>query len=413
MPQKAAHTVHILEGKATLYKRPTTYFWFVRYKADNKWHRTTTKCEDLDKAKLKAVDIVTDAWFKERHKIPIVSKRFSAVAKLTIKTLNELLDNNVGKVVYKDYIRAIDKYINKFFGAYNIDSIDYILVKKFSDWRVKEFGRIPNASTINTHNAALNRVFDTALERGYITKSQIPQLKNEGLSANKGTDFTKEEYVKLYKFMRTWVKQARKGHDTKLRLLLRDYILVLVNTGIRAGTEAMNLQWKNIAFFEKDEKRYLSLNVIGKTQKYREVIVRHRVARYLQRIQERNAAFRDMAFEDVIKLGSDEYVFRMNNKDMTTAFGRVFKRMLKQANLLVDKRNGIERTLYSCRHTYATMTLTDTKITTYVLAKHMGTSEAMIKAHYEHIEMRGKADEIAGTGNVEDALRKTRAARKG
>ena len=110
MPQKAAHTVHILEGKATLYQRPTTLFWFVRYKADGKWHRTTAKCEDLNEAKLKAVDIVTDAWFKERHKIPIVSKRFSAVAKLTIKTLQDLLDNNVGKVVYKDYIRAIDKY---------------------------------------------------------------------------------------------------------------------------------------------------------------------------------------------------------------------------------------------------------------------------------------------------------------
>jgi len=67
---------------------------------------------------------VTEAWFKERHKIPIVSKRFSAVAKLAIKTLQDLLDNNVGKVVYKDYIRAIHNYINPFFGAYNIDSID-------------------------------------------------------------------------------------------------------------------------------------------------------------------------------------------------------------------------------------------------------------------------------------------------
>jgi hypothetical protein len=59
------------------------------------------------------------------------------------------------------------------------------------------------------------------------------------------------------------------------------------------------------------------------------------------------------------------------------------------------------------------MTLTDTKITTYVLAKHMGTSEAMIKAHYEHIEMRGQASEIAGGGSIEGALRKTREIRKG
>jgi integrase len=101
-------------------------------------------------------------------------------------------------------------------------------------------------------------------------------------------------------------------------------------------------------------------------------------------------------------------VFRINDKDMTTQFGRAFKRLLNATNLLKDKRNDIERTLYSLRHTYATMTLTDTKITTYVLAKHMGTSEAMIKAHYEHIEMRGKAEEIAGGGSIEAALRKSK-----
>jgi len=30
MPQKASHTLHILEGRATLYKRPTTPIWFVK-----------------------------------------------------------------------------------------------------------------------------------------------------------------------------------------------------------------------------------------------------------------------------------------------------------------------------------------------------------------------------------------------
>jgi len=50
MPPKAPYIVHILEGKATLYKRPTTSYWFVRDKADGQWHRSTTKCADLDKA---------------------------------------------------------------------------------------------------------------------------------------------------------------------------------------------------------------------------------------------------------------------------------------------------------------------------------------------------------------------------
>ena len=61
MPQKAPHTVHILEGKATLYQRPTTPQWFVRYKVGGKWLRSTTKKNRLEEAKQAAVDIVTNA----------------------------------------------------------------------------------------------------------------------------------------------------------------------------------------------------------------------------------------------------------------------------------------------------------------------------------------------------------------
>ena len=52
---KINSTVHILEGAATLYQRPTTPIWFVRYKAAGKWIRTTTKEAKLENAKQAAV----------------------------------------------------------------------------------------------------------------------------------------------------------------------------------------------------------------------------------------------------------------------------------------------------------------------------------------------------------------------
>jgi len=81
MPQKAPHTVHILEGKATLYQRPNTPQWFVRYKVGGKWLRSTTKQSKLDDAKQAAVDVVMNAWFREKNNLPIVNKRFKHVAK--------------------------------------------------------------------------------------------------------------------------------------------------------------------------------------------------------------------------------------------------------------------------------------------------------------------------------------------
>lgn len=76
MPQKSDHTVHILEGKATLFRRLNTPHWHVRFKVNGRWLRTSTKAEKLLDAKSKAVDIVTDAWFREKNQLPIVNKRF-------------------------------------------------------------------------------------------------------------------------------------------------------------------------------------------------------------------------------------------------------------------------------------------------------------------------------------------------
>ena len=108
MPQKSDKTVHILEGKATLYKRELTPHWQVRFKVHGRWERMTTKTEDFEKARQVAVKIVTNAWFKEEHGLPIVNKRLKSVANLAIKRMEELMRSGQGKSTYKTYIQAIN-----------------------------------------------------------------------------------------------------------------------------------------------------------------------------------------------------------------------------------------------------------------------------------------------------------------
>jgi integrase len=326
MPQKSDDTVHILEGQATLFQRPTSPVWHVRYKAHGKWERQTTKCEDLSAAKQKATDIVVDARFKEKHSLPIVNKRVKSVAKLTIRRLEALIDSGRGKATYKTYIQAIEKYVIPLLGNHNIDKIDNAVLAKFEKQRIDLMGRTPSASVINNHNSALNQVFDEALERGYMTKFQVPLLRNDGIKTERRPDFTLDEYKLLYKKMRVWEREARKGNETLLRGVLRDYILVLANTGIRAGTEAMNLKWKNISHFEEKGVKYIALHVNGKTGQ-REVIARHSTAYYLNRLRCRTEAWAEGSFEDFLKKRKDEYVFRVDGKDMTGAFGKMFARL--------------------------------------------------------------------------------------
>lgn len=405
MPQKAPHTVHILEGKATLYQRPTSPQWFVRYKVGGKWLRSTTKKNSLEAARQAATDIVMNAWFREKNDLPIVNKRFKHVANLAVKRMEDLLDNGQGKVTYKHYIQAINKYLIKYLGNHNIDKIDYVLLTKLSVWREQQFGKAPSQSAINTHNSALNRVFDEALLRGFITKSQVPHLENKGISSARRDDFTVEEYKQLYQYMRRWVKEAREGNEKAVRNLLRDYVLILANTGIRAGTEAMNLKWQHISIVKQDGNEYLTLHVKGKTKKMRAIQVPHRVAIYLQRIQMRDPELNAMTFYELIDAGIDKYVFRIDGKDMTSNFGKIFKRLLEAAELLVDRRSGKDRTLYCLRHYYATLRITIGQISTKQLAEYMGTSEAMIQEHYGHLDLQRIANKFVGAGTLDKVLK--------
>lgn len=397
MPKKSLNTVHILEGKATLFKRPNTSHWHIRYKAEGKWQRVTTKSESLQEARGIGAELVAEARFRAKNGLPLVSKRFKAVAKLAIQRMEELLAAGQGKATYRTYIQALNGYLIPFLGNHNIDRVDNAVMREFERWRLEQMKRPPAASTLNNHNAALSRVFDEAIARGYMTRIQVPLMRNDGLKTERRPDFTAGEYMQLHRAMRPWVKDARRGNETTLRSTMRDYVLVLANTGIRAGTEGMNLKWRHVSFFQHKGKKYLALHVNGKTGP-REVIARHCVAPYLDRLRKLKSEWAQGTFEEFLRRQVDAYVFRVNDKDMSNTFGKMFARLLVKADLLKDPRSGKERTLYSLRHTYATLMLTLNRLNIYTLAEHMGTSVKMIEDHYGHVQLRKKAHEIAGSG---------------
>jgi integrase len=264
--------------------------------------------------------------------------------------------------------------------------------------------RIPSASVINNHNSALNRIFDEAVERGYMSKIMIPPLRNDGVKTEKRPTITIDEYSVLHRGLRRWVDDGRKGNESHLRQVLRDYILILAHTGIRAGTEAMNLRWRDVSFFTKNGIEYLGMTVNGKTGE-RHVTVRHAAIRYFDRLRKINPDWSDFTFHQFLAKKYDDYVFRVKGKDrkgkvkykdMTTAFGRMFQRYLERRELLLDRSSGKPRTLYSLRHMYAVFALTYNRMSIYTLAEHMGTSVPMIERHYGQILLRDKAAEIAG-----------------
>lgn len=399
MAQLSPNSVQILDGAITLKKRSYSSAWQAHYKIANRWLRNTTKQTDLEKAKKTATDMYLRAKYREEEGLPIVSKRFDAVARIVKQKLQAAIDANEAKVVFNDYITAIDKYLIPFFGSYNVASIDYKLIKKFAEWRDKKLGRVTKASTINTHNSVLNRIFEEGVANGYLNKTQIPLLQNKGVKAERRPNFTLDEYRKLVRFMRKWVSDV-KGKRNKvidMRFLLRDYVLILANTGMRHGTESYGVKWKDLSWHVDNGRRMLMINVKGKVGQ-RELAARYNCRRYFERIYQRTIDLQQYkSLDELIEKGVDEYVFRLADGTKTENLAHAFTRLLKEADLLVDRQTNTNRSLYSLRHTYATFALLYEKIDVFDLEVQMGTSVQMIRKHYAHIKTRQIASRLVGT----------------
>jgi integrase len=86
-------------------------------------------------------------------------------------------------------------------------------------------------------------------------------------------------------------------------------------------------------------------------------------------------------------------LFRFSTGEQPYELNKVFARLMKDADMLADA-NGEHRTLYSLRHTYATMELhAGTDI--HTLARQMGTSVLMLEMFYSKVNATLSAKKLA------------------
>ena len=396
MPKLAAAANTLLDGRIVLSQRSGSSVWQARFKIGSRWVRTSTKQTERRAAERSATDLYLEMKFKEKHQLPIITKRFKAIATLAITSMKNELDGGQGKKVYSDYKIALNKYLIPYFGNHHIDRIDYALLRQFEAWRKLQFGREPKASTIGTHNSAFNRVYDEAIKRGFASERNRPQLQNKGLDGERRPDFMLSEYRRKLPNMRVWNAKGREGKTRQMRQLLYDYVLILTNSGIRHGTEAANLQWRHIRIEKERDRNILLFYVNGKTGG-REIVARHNCVVYLKRIHSRTSSIKDIPFTELLKQKLDQPVFCLPDGTVSKNLRQTFQAFLTEYKMLNDPRTDQPRTLYSLRHTYATFALTLSRGTDiHLLAKQMGTSTLMIEKHYSHLIARMRSDTLGG-----------------
>ena len=395
MRQLRDDTHLILDGEVRVYRRERSKRWQAAFVIDGHTIRISTGKRDLSEAKEYARETFLEYKFRHKNDLPVVTKKFSDVAKLTIVDMRKQLDAGLGRKVFADYIVCIERYLIPFFGAQFVTSIDYQKIQDFYEWRRAKMGREPKASTLNTHNSAMNRVFEEAVARGFIAHKSVPLMVNRGEKSERRPDFTREEYATLIRKMPSWINLGKAGKPTDMRHLMRDYVLIMANTGMRHGTEALNLKWKHVTLFEEKDLQYLEMSVSGKTGR-RDIICRSGTINYLKRIHERSEDIKHIPFEDLLKQRIDLPVLRLPDGTVSKNIHQTFRKFITDAGLITCPRTNQNRTLYSLRHTYATFALLNDGMDIHALAIQMGTSIGMIERHYSHLTPRLKKDMLTG-----------------
>jgi integrase len=156
----------------------------------------------------------------------------------------------------------------------------------------------------------------------------------------------------------------------------------------------MNMLWRHVRWHvdTKTNVRYLRIWVSGKTGG-RWLIAKHGAASVFERLAIRQGIGRDL--DTAIAADSEAYVFSLSSGQKPASMHTAFEKLLADSGMRVDPMSGKNRSLYSLRHSYATMSLMDGQMDMHTLARQMGTSVGMLEQHYSKITATMAAERLA------------------
>lgn len=387
--------LYLRDGDVVLYRRSRSLLYQCRYRlADGTWQRVSTRKASVEHAVAVACDLYDEARYRQRLGLAHRAHTFAQIAAITAAELRRKIDAATGKTSYHDYLSCIERYFVPYFGEKRIEQLSHTDVAEFEVWRDRQMRRKPKASTLLNFASAWNRIVDTAVTRGFISERvPVPKLTTRGEKGRTRPAFTEQEVAQLFAFMDTWQTQGRLGVEREIRPLLRDYIEILLYTGMRHGTEAMGICWNNVEWHTHKDVRYLRIWVDGKTGG-RWLIAKHAAVDVLRRLHQRQQDIQHLTFDELLSQRVTYKLFRFSNGYHPHSFVGTFRRLMRDSGLALTA-DGQNRTLYSFRHTYATLELLRNSTDIHTLSKQMGNSAAMIERHYSKLTATMAADRLA------------------
>jgi integrase len=114
----------------------------------------------------------------------------------------------------------------------------------------------------------------------------------------------------------------------------------------------------------------------------------------LRRLHARQQDIAHIPFEELFEQQLDLRVFRASDGTTYTRMDSTWNNLMRASGLL-KAATGERRSLYSLRHTYATLALLRNEVDIHTLSKQLGNSVAMIERYYSKLTATMAAERLA------------------
>ena len=290
----------ILDGVALIYRVPLSgdvYQFRMYLKDERKHYRKSLRTRDLDSALAKAKKLALEILGKKEAGKKIFGLSLRELVDLYVAFRQREVD---GEIITAGRLVTIKSQLNHLLAAKGEDLKASELDKSsLFYWRLIRRESHPGVRDVTIRNemATINALCKWAYREGLI---HFPEFEFEVLKIKKDEigrrdTFTLEEWDALVQFNRSYVakKNCPDPVERNERALMRDYVLIAANTGMRVG-ELRQLTWGDVSkiWTEQDEAdktiTLVQIHVRAETSKVRasrSIITRG--GEYFNRIRER------------------------------------------------------------------------------------------------------------------------------
>ncbi len=262
----------------------------------------------------------------------------------------------------------------------------------------------PSPKTLRMEQSALNQILWDARELGRLTHVFKLKAPKSHEPRNRRPHFDGSEYQILTRNLRSYRDAVGPFKGTKLnswhklkRLQFYHFVLFLANSGLRVG-EAREMRWRDVKFDQPDADSNAMIAVVEvrkntKTQENRTVQTQPTGNETLKEWRKKSpfTGLNDYVWFGQAPVGRAQTPI----SDLNKSFQNFLKRVPiggAQDGLLYCKE-GERRSLYSLRHTYATLRR-EADVTMDDLALNMGCNRDQLEKHYSHADSNSRRGAI-------------------